>query len=78
MIMIVLVTFICQCLSLTLHYLFGPFLLWSIIALGEFKEEHNVAGYTESIACSQILVFIMTRFLLIKFSGLDKKTYITH
>ena len=41
--MVWIVTVPCHCLffNFTQSYL-GPFLFWSIKALGEFKEEHNI------------------------------------
>ena len=42
----------------------GNFLFWSIKALRELNEEHNIAGggggYTESLADSPILVYVQT------------------
>ena len=57
--MILIATVPCHSLPFT-HYNLNLvlFLFWSIKALSEFQKEHNVAGYTESLACSPILVYI--------------------
>ena len=60
--MVLIVTVPCNCLSVTLHKsYFAPFLLWSVKALREFKEEHNV---TDGI----LKALLVAKFLFVNFS----------
>ena len=54
--MILFVNVPCYCLSLTLHYLYGPLLFWSIKGLGTLKRNIMLQVYTESFAYRPILV----------------------